>query len=145
MFRTFILPGVKYYVRSIHKQYDGCDRILRNHRIGPQPMTNECTIIVSPFIIIKRAHFRCKQSFASWCLQIEHIQPSLIIISTFFVVSTLHQHISTMQLTVNKFLRKTIIVLMGICKTNNEISKHNVSIPRNKSQRIPIFIFSPEE
>jgi len=95
-------------------------------------------------MIVVKNIITCKQSFASWHLQIEHIQSSLIIISTFFVVSTL-QHISTMQLTVNKFLRKTIIVLIGICKTNNEISKHNVSIPGNKSQRIPIFIFSPEE
>jgi hypothetical protein len=34
--RNFTLPGVKCSVHSIHKHYDGCDMILRNHGIEPQ-------------------------------------------------------------------------------------------------------------
>ena len=37
-----------------------------------------------------------------------------------------------------------MIVLKGIRKTNNDIPKHNVPMPRTKSQRVPVSIFSHE-
>jgi hypothetical protein len=37
-------------------------------------------------------------------------------------------------------IKKTIIVLIGICKTNKEIPKHIVPIPRMKSHCVVIFI-----
>jgi hypothetical protein len=94
--------------------------------------------------MIQHAHFCCKHSFASLCLQIEHMHASLTITSTVFCCfdfTSTYNHSATNGKPIEK---KTMIVLIGIRRTNNEIPKHSVPMPRTKSQRVPISIVSPE-
>jgi hypothetical protein len=94
--------------------------------------------------MIQHAHFCCKHSFASLCLQIEHMHASLTITSTVFCCfdfTSTYNHSATNGKPIEK---KTMIVLIGIRRTNNEIPKHSVPMPRTKSQRVPISIVSSE-
>ena len=40
-------------------------------------------------------------------------------------------------------MKKTIIVRIGILRTNNEMPKHKVPIPSIESQRVVVSILSP--
>jgi hypothetical protein len=100
----------------------------------------ECPITVFPFIIRQHAHTCCKHIFACSCSHIEHMQASPLIALTFLccfdLVST-YNHNATRG---KPIIKKTIIVLIGICKTNKETPKHSVPIPRMKSHCVVIFI-----
>jgi hypothetical protein len=89
---------------------------------------------------MQHAHFCCKQILASSCLQIEHIQACAVILSIFFFsldFTSTYNHNATSGKPIEK---NTMIVRIGMRKTNNEMPKHTVPIPRAKSQRVVIFI-----
>ena len=103
----------------------------------------ECPITVPPFIMIQHAHFCCKHSFASLCLQIEHMHASLTITSTVFCCfdfTSTYNHSAT---TGTPIMKKTMIVRIGTRSTNNEMPKITVPIPRIESQRAVISMLSP--
>lgn len=103
----------------------------------------ECPITIFPFITMQHAHFCCKQILASSCLQIEHIQACAVILSIFFCCldfTSTYNHNATSG---KPSAKNMMIVRIGIRKTNNEMPKHTVPIPRTKSQRVVISILSP--
>ena len=63
---AFIFPS--YSLVLINNYEDYCNGLL------------VCPIIVSSFIIMQQAHFRCKHILDSWCLQIVHMHDCLVII-----------------------------------------------------------------
>jgi len=102
----------------------------------------ECPITVSPFIIRQHAHFCCKQILASSCLQIEHMHACAVIASILFCCFDLESAYNHRPTTDTPITKKIMIVRTGICRTNNEIPKSIVPMPRTESQRIVISILS---
>ena len=103
----------------------------------------ECPITIFPFITMQHAHFCCIQILASSCLQIEHIQACVEILSILFLsldFTSTYNHNATSGKPIVKNMK---IVRIGIRKTNNEMPKHTVPIPRTRSQRVVISILSP--
>jgi hypothetical protein len=100
----------------------------------------ECPITVFPFIIRQHAHICCKHIFACSCSHMEHMHASSPIAFTFLccldLVSTYNHNATSGK----PIIKKTTIVLIGICKTNKEKPKHTVPIPRMKIHRVVIFI-----
>ena len=89
----------------------------------------EWPITELPFIIIQHAHLLSKQSFASSCLHIWHIQTCLVIVLRVVCcldfVST-YNHSKTSG---NPRIKNTIAVRTGMCNTKSDIPKTIVPIP----------------
>ena len=103
----------------------------------------ECPMTIFPFITMQHAHFCCIQILASSCLQIEHIQAWVVMLSILFFsldFTSTYNHNATSGKPIAKNM---MIVRIGIRKTNNEMPKHTVPIPSSRSQRVVISIFSP--
>ena len=99
--------------------------------------------MVFPFIRMQHAHFCCKHAFASSCLQIEHMQTSFVITSILFCCFDLTSTYNHNATSGKPIAKNTMIVLIGTRKTNSDIPKHNVPMPRTKTQRVAVSIFSP--
>jgi hypothetical protein len=117
--------------------------LLRTHSLFYCSGLIECPITIFPFITMQHAHFCCIQILASSCLQIEHIQAWVEILSILFFsldFTSTYNHNATSGKPIVKNMK---IVRIGIRKTNNEMPKHTVPIPRTSSQRVVISILSP--
>lgn len=103
----------------------------------------ECPMTIFPFITMQHAHFCCIQILASSCLQIEHIQACVVMLSILFFsldFTSIYNHNATSG---KPIVKNMMIVRSGIRKTNNEMPKHTVPIPSTRSQRVVISIMLP--
>jgi hypothetical protein len=117
--------------------------LLRTHSLFYCSGLIECPMTIFPFITMQHAHFCCIQILASSCLQIEHIQAWVEILSILFFsldFTSTYNHNAT---TGKPIVKNMKIVRIGIRKTNNEMPKHTVPIPSTRSQRVVISILSP--
>jgi hypothetical protein len=103
----------------------------------------ECPMTIFPFITTQHAHFCCIQIPASSCLQIEHIQACVVMLSILFFSLDFTSTYSHSATSGKPSAKNMMIVRMGIRKTNNEMPKHTVPIPSTRSQRVVISILSP--
>jgi hypothetical protein len=100
----------------------------------------ECPMTSLPFLIMQHAHFCCKHTLACWCLQIEQIHACLVIVLILLCCVDFQSAYSHNRIRGIPIAKNTIIVRIGILKTNNEIPKHKVTIPRIEIQRVVVSI-----
>lgn len=93
-----------------------------------------------PFLIMQHAHFCCKHTLACRCLQIEQIHACLVIVLILLCCVDFQSAYSHNRIRGIPIAKNMIIVRIGILKTNNEIPKHKVTIPRIEIQRVVVSI-----
>jgi hypothetical protein len=89
---------------------------------------------------MQQAHFCCKHTLACSCLQIKQIHACLVIVLSLLCCVDFSSAYSHNRIRGTPIAKNTIIVRIGIRKTNNEIPKHKVTIPRIEIQRVVLSI-----
>ena len=102
----------------------------------------ERPITVFTLITRQQAQVFCKHILACSCSQIGHTHTcsaiALALIYNLDLLSTYSHNATRGKLKT----KKTVIVLIGMCKTNKEIPKQTLPMPRMKTHRVVISIIS---